>query len=229
MKHLNIAVFFAGLLFLFGIQQATLAQSREIPFSDVNRMEQTALGLLQSIPYRSTLTAESFPERGTEASWKGISILEKASPDRSRQVYINVARGKSQRREIVSIGGNNYQRFDDGPWQVLGAPARNHVGSTNELKPIVSRPRIENKTSLIETIQEKGRLVSIYEVKNTTTREVDGKEVVQIGISRYWFRDDGMLLKKLSELETVGDPKIVRNTTVYEYDDIKVEAPLINE
>jgi hypothetical protein len=229
MKHLSATVFLAGLLLLFGIQQATSAQSREISFSEVNRMEQTALGLLQSIPYRSTLTAESFPARGKEASWKGISILEKASPDRSRQVYINVSQGKSERREIVSIGGNNYQRFDGGPWQVLAAPARNRVGSINEVKPIVSRPRVESKTSLIETIQEKGRLVSIYEVKNTTTREVDGKEVVQIGTSRYWFRDDGMLLKKLSELETVGDPKIVRNTTVYEYDNVKVEAPVINE
>jgi hypothetical protein len=230
MKHLGITVF-VGSLFLFGIQQATFAQGQEVPYSEVSRMEQTASELRHSIPYRLTLTAESFPERDKEPSWKGISVLETVPPDRSHEIHENTAQGKSDRRELFSIAGKYYQRFNGGPWQVRRPPPPPPIPASIGLaaSPAGSRPKVETKAWLIETLIENGRLVYVYESKGTATREVDGKEVTQIATSRYWFRDDGMLLKKVAELEIVGDPKIVKNTTVYEYGDIKIEEPIINK
>ena len=230
MKHFCTAVFVVGSFFLFGIQQAALAQVQEVSYSDISKMERTTLGLLRSIPYRMTRTAETFPERGKEASWKGVLIVETNPPDRSRQISVTTTQGKSERWEIVSISGRHYQRFNDGPWQVLPPPPPpKDTEPKNAPASVGSRPKIEAQAQLVETLTEKGRLVSVYDTKSTTTREVDGKEVVQIVTSKYWFRDDGMLLKKVSEIETLRDPKIVKNTTVYEYEDIKVEAPTVNQ
>ena len=129
--------------------------------------------------------------------------------------------------EVISIAGKSFQKFDNGSW-FARQPPPDYVGPANAPAPTpISKPRFENQARLVETLTEKGRLVSVYETISKSTREVDGKEVSQITTSRFWFRDDGMLLKKTSQLETVGDLKILRNTAVYEYENINIEAPIM--
>ena len=216
--------FYMVLLFI----SSASAQSKEVTSIDVRKMEQKAMELLRSVPYRSTTIAETFPVRGEAANWKSKMILEVVPPDRTRQVQETLTSEKPDRREIISVSGTYSQRFNDGPWQVLPPPP-DYVGPRNETPPIpVLKPKFEIQTRLVETLTENGRTVSVYEIKNKFTREVDGKEAVQLTSSRFWFRDDGFLLKKFAELENVGDPKIVINTTVYDYDNIKIEAPITN-
>jgi len=72
--------------------------------------------------------------------------------------------------------------------------------------------------------------VSIYETVSKSTREENGKDVVRISTNRFWFRYDGMLLRKDMDAETVGESRIVRNSTVYEFTNIpRIEAPNINQ
>jgi hypothetical protein len=203
------------------------AQSKEPSPSEIFSMERRALGMLSLVPYRSTMTGETFPARGQEANWKTVLIREIIAPDRYREVQENTTQGKSDRRELIAVSGKYYQRFDNDPWREY-PPRSDYVAPKNEASPaIASKPKIESQARLLETLTENGRLVSVYEVKSKVTREIDGKEVTQLTTSRFWFRDDGMLLKEFKELETSGNPRIVSNTTVYEYDDIKIEAPIL--
>jgi hypothetical protein len=228
MNNFSKALFF-GFFVVIGLDQSTLSQSKEFSYGEVGQMEQTALGLIRAIPHRSTATHESFPGRGKEPTWKSVLTSETIAPDRSRWIQQNLvseSSGSFKRMEVVSISGKHYQKIDNGPW-LLKEPPPPPVVPTVAADPRFSKPRFENHAWLIETLTEKGRLVTVYETKSRSTREQDGKEISQITTSRYWFRDDGMLLKRIREFETVGDPKILKNSTVYEYEDIKIEAPIM--
>jgi hypothetical protein len=222
--RISIFLFFFVILLFFS---SASAQNREVLPAEVLKLERDAMGMLRPIPYRSTMTGETFSARGQEANWKTIVIQETVTPDRYRQVVEDFTQGKSERRELIAVGGTYYHRFGNGPWQVLPPRQTSDIPKTETTQTITSKPKIESKAWLVETLTDNGHTVSVYEYKSTSTREVDGKSVTQMTISRFWFRDDGMLLKKFSELETLDNPRIVSNTTVYEYDNIKVEAPII--
>jgi len=218
-------VLFPGFFVAIALNHSLHAQSKEVSYAEVFRMEQAALSLLRSIPNRSVMTSWVYPERGKEATYKNVFIREITHTDRLRQISEELSSGKSERRELVSIGEKNYQRFNNGPWQVLDLP-KNYGVWGDPAPPVSSKPRFETSARLIETVNEKNGPVSIYETISKSTREEGGKEISQIVTSRYWFRYDGLLLKKARELETVGEPRILKNLTVYEYEEIKIEAPI---
>lgn len=220
----KVAIYVSLLLGVLGTQ----AHGQEVKFSDVFKMEQTAMTLLRAVPHRSTRTSWVFPERGKEATWKSTLINEILSAERSRWVQINESPGSFKRMEVVSIGGKHYRRVDDAPWHLLGPPPSDIVLPPAPTPPKITKPRFENTARLVETISDKSGLVSVYETISKSTLEENGVEVSKIHTIRYWFRHDGMLLRKDMELETIGDPKILRNSTVYEYDGIKIEAPVLN-
>ena len=225
-KHPRISIFLFFLLVLLFFSSAS-AQNTEVLPAQVLKLERDALGLLRSIPYRSTMTGETFPARGQEADWKTIVVQEVVAPDRYRQVVEDFTKGKSERRELIAVAGTYYHRFGNGPWQVLPPRQNSDNPKTETTQTVTSKPKIESKAWLAETLTENGRTVSVYDYRSKATREIDGRHVTQIITYRYWFRDDGVLLKKFQELETSENSKIVSNTTVYEYDNIKVEAPII--
>ena len=76
----NVAILCFGVFILFAFDNVSLAQDKEVNSLEISRMEQAAMGMLHSIPYRSTVTAESFPERGKEASWKSVIVREVVPP-----------------------------------------------------------------------------------------------------------------------------------------------------
>jgi hypothetical protein len=216
--------------FVVGGFHQVVAQSKEASYGEISKMEQAAMVLILSIPHRRTMTSWVFPDRDKEPTWKSVLISEIIPPDRSRWIQENIVSesGSFKRMEVVSVGGTHYQKIDKGPWYMREPPPPPVVPIASPL-PSAPRPRFENSAQLLETLTERGRLVSVYETKSKSTREVDGKEVIQINTSRYWFRDDGILLRKDGELETVGEPRILKNSTVYEYDDIRIEAPKVNQ
>ena len=222
MKRSNVAILCFGFFILFAFDDVSLAQDKEVNSLEISRMEQAAMGMLHSIPYRSTMTAESFPERGKEASWKSVIVREVVPPGQLHEIVLD----KSNRREYIALDGKHYQRFNDGAWQAFPPPP-DYVGPAGGSAAPSSKPRFENQARLVDSFTDKNRFVSVYEIKIKVTKDVEGKEITQLMTSRLWFRDDGKLLKKVAELETVGDPKILTNTTVYEYEGINIEAPVI--
>jgi len=175
----------AAFLAFFAYLQVTPAQNQEVLPSEVLKMEREAMGLLRSVPYRSTMTAETFAARGQEPTWKTILIREMVAPDRYREVQEDITQEKSQRRELIAVSSTYYQRFNNGPWQVLPPPPERIVPKNETIPATAAKPKIESNAWLIETLTDKGRMVSIYEYKSTVTREVDGKEVTQMTTTRF--------------------------------------------
>jgi hypothetical protein len=225
-KRTCIPIFLFFFMILLFINSAS-AQNKEVLPADVLRMERKATDMLSSIAYRSTMTGETFPARDQDANSKTVLIREILPPDRYREIQENTENGKWNRRELVAVGGKYFQRFDNGPWREYPPPPDYKIPGTATAPAVAAKPKVESKAWLVETLTENGHAIAVYEYKSTSTREIDGKSITQMTTSRFWFRDDGMLLKKFAELETLGDPRVISNTTVYEYDNVKIEAPII--
>ena len=209
---------------------AAIAQSKEITSTEISKMEQSAISMLRAGPYRSIWTSWVFPERGKEHSYKTTMTTEVDVAGNTRSIQEDGTPGSFRRMEVISVEGQHYRKIDEGPWQRLSPPPSGY-GQSVESQPLTgSRPRFELTARLIETQDTKEGLVSIYETVSKSTREENGKDVVRISTSRFWFRYDGMLLRKDMEAETVGESRIVRNSTVYEFTNIpRIEAPNINQ
>jgi hypothetical protein len=126
---------------------------------------------------------------------------------------------------MIYISGKNYRKIDSGEWQPL-PPYPDYVGPVIQEQKPVAKPRITSEAWLVENVTLGGRNVSVYETKSTVVTTEGEKETTKISSGRYWIRDDGFLLKKVTELETSVDKTLVRNTTVYEHENIKIEAPI---
>lgn len=220
-----LTVFFVLSVAILGHFQAAFGQSKEVSYGDLFKMEQSAGVLLRSLPHRSSMTSWVFPERGKEPSHKSVLVRETMSSGRSRWIQENDTPGSFRRMEVITIDDKNYRKIDDGAWHILPLPQVNAI-PPEPLAPSRSKYRFENSARLIETLNEGNGPVSVYETVSRSTREEDGKETSRINTIRYWFRYDGRLLRKDMEQETIGEARILKNSTVYEYEGIKIEAPM---
>jgi len=222
----TLEVIFVALFIVLGFSPAAFSQGKDLTYADIFKMEQTAMTLLRSTPYRSTWTSWNFPERGKEPSYRGVFTYEIDATGRTRSVQENHTPGSFNRMEGIFIGDKNYRKFDDGPWRVYPLPP-SPLPITDTTPPTNSKPRFENSVKLIETLNNNDGLVSVYETISKATREENGKDIVRISTNRFWFRYDGRLLRKDMELETIGEPRILKNSMVYEYENIKIEEPIV--
>lgn len=219
--------FFAALAVVIGLcfSGESFSQKTEADHREVSKKVQSGESLARSIPYRSTMTGEKFESREGARTWNSVLMQEWVQPDRSRWIQINDSPDTFKRMEVISISGKNYRKIDDGEWQSL-PPYPDYVGPVNAPQSQKSPPRFTNQAWLIENVTLNGRNVSVYETKSTVVTTEGEKETTKINRARYWLRDDGFLLKKIMELETVGEKTLLRNTTVYEHENIKIEAPI---
>jgi hypothetical protein len=173
------------------------------------------------------MSSEIFPELGKEATYRSVRTLEKEFPGRSREVReIRVTQG-ARRTEIITIGDRKYTRLGDGQWQMTSAVKE--YGKWGDPEPAhAPKPKFENSARLVETIATENGAVSIYETVTRIIREQNGKEETSVVTSRYWFAKDGKLLRKDVQFEKTGETRLSTDSTVYEYEDIKIEEPKLN-
>lgn len=223
----KLAVLICGLACFFGLSQTVLGQENEVTYAEVLRMEQSAMLLMRSVPYRSTMTSWVFPERGKDASYTNVLIRETTGPDRWRSIQVNDQPGSFRRMEVITIGDQAYRKVDERPWEAVPLPPppppAPEKADPSKPAPVI---RFENKLRLVETVNAEGGPVSVYEAVSKSFRLEGAREVARITTNRYWFRYDGRLLRKDMELEVAGEPRILKNSTVYEYDAISIEKPI---
>ena len=218
------------LLILTVLPQIANSQNKEITAWEISRMEQSAISILRAGPYRSIFTSWVFPERGKEHSFKTTMITEVDIVGHTRSVQENDTPGSFKRMEVMSISGQHYRKIDDGPWQLLTPPPLGYGQPMETPKSTGSKPRFENSAKLVETLTGKNGTVSVYETVSKSTRDEDGKEVTRISTNRFWFRYDGMLLRKDMETETIGEPRILKNSMIFENENIpRLEAPKVDQ
>jgi hypothetical protein len=130
------------------------------------------------------------------------------------------------KKEIIRIGGKTYTREENGEWiatvpQVTSKSDRatKRIDTQIEYKSIGSE-RLNNQTTNIYAKTERSRFI------NST----DNQESISSTTTKYWYGEDGRLLKRERKREIRNGKMISKfnSTIVFELDpNIKIEAPKV--
>ena len=213
------------------------AQEVDVPLIGVLEKTQKAERWLSNIASRTSMTREDLDEKSKQWVLSSTFITENVPPGRYRWVQENFDTPTKRRIEMVTIDGRRYRKVDKGPWEEVGLPTalNSSAGVSGGVSGGVSNgvsvgdrsaPRISSTARLIEQTTIDIRNVTVYEIRTVSTPAVDDLKVSSRTV-RYWLRDDGMLLKKIEEFEAADKKPTRRVTTLYDYDNIKIDAPAV--
>lgn len=216
------AVFLLGLL-LGGLTVAAAQEEREITAQEFKDLEIRGYQKLKGRTYRMTMLNETFTDRDLSPEIINTMMSETVQPDRRRFVSEIKSPTINSKVETVWLDGKGYKRKNDGPWEETspGSGVGSASGTpiirklTRETYRFVGKSALNNQTA--------GLYESIRHHSNSST----GQET--ISTTKFWISEDGLLLKTLSEFETVGNKSLMRMQIVYDYDpNIKIEAPVLS-
>jgi hypothetical protein len=211
---------------------AVSAQEKTITQAEFDAVHKTSIDKWKGKSYRMVYSTQSNIEGRPEASYSSKNIIEFASPTHSRSISESTLNSKTTRTEDIRIGDKTYKRIGDGKWQ------------EGVFQPYT--PRIENKPPVAN--QEESQIEYKYfgteKLNNQTanvyvvTKKVKGinssnnKEYLHNIVNKYWFSQDGLILKLHMEMETRTLVVTARNNLIHTWEldpNIKIEAPNLNE
>ena len=218
---------FLGVLIACLSASVVAGQEAEVPLNEVLRKTQRAETWLLNITCRTSTTREDFDEKSNKWVLSSTFMTENVPPGRYRWVQENFDTPTKRRIEMVTVDGRRYRKVDDGSWEEVALPPTlivDGVGGGND--GVRSAPRISSKARLIAQTSIASRNVSVYEVQTVPTAIVNDSKAESRTVT-YWLRDDGFLLKKIEEVEVSDHKSLRRLTTLCEYNDIKIDAPVM--
>lgn len=194
-----------------------LAQRKPVRCDKLAKLRFAADSLLSKGPYRVIRTYETLKGPSEMPVNVSKSILEIVPPD-SVHIYMGLeSTNQKDRSETITVGSAVFSKTSDADWIKL-PPAKDYPSPPDpvpDAKVCWSFP--------IEKIA--GTDVIRFEMKSTfkDTDLSNGKMIISIYLSTYWFSRDGHFVKNAEE-----EPKRnYRYTGIYEYDpEIKIEAPI---
>jgi hypothetical protein len=230
--------FLAFVLLASGV---VFAQEKTIQQAEFETISKSSAKMLFEKPHRITRTQQSTveilqPENGAKSSVSASpassisvkSITEFLPSVGFRTVYEFNSSSKNTKKEMIRIGGKTYTRENDAGWAELSvAQTASRARSANSN----ADHKIEYKAVGTEKLNNQN--ANIY-AKIETARFVnpaDNKENVSSTTTKYWYAEDGRLLKRERRREIRNGKMVSRfvSTTVFETDpSIKIEAPKLN-
>jgi hypothetical protein len=225
------------LVFVLSAAVNVFAQEKTIRQAEFETIAQSSSRLLAGNPRRIIRTQQSSVEimpQANEASKKApASVVSIKSTTEFvptvgyRSVYEFNSSSQNIKKEIIRIGEKTYVREDSGQWTetaALNAPKRRMTAknSVNQIEyKVVGSEKLNNQNTNIYAKIEKSKFVD----------PTDNRENVSDTITKYWYAEDGRLIKRERTREIRSGRMISKfnSTTVFEIDpNIKIEAPKLN-
>ena len=175
--------------------------------------------------YRIKETFESYLN-GNPSNHNEDSFSEYAPPDKKRFVSILKTPMFTTKIETIQIGEQKFTRKDEGEWKEVitkenAPPKRNRTISVEN-----------NSYKYLDRETINGQKTEVYEqvIKHKITNEKTSVESNSTIKNKYWFDENGLLLKTTTVAEIIsgGMTSLSKRAYVYEYDpNIKIEAPVL--
>lgn len=193
---------------------ATASDERDInrQFIDLrNRSSQ----IRRETAYRKT--TEIIVEDKTAKMVDHTVVAEFVPPDRNRHLMSTTVKGKVESFETISIGDRIFSRENGGKWKVIRSEYGDPVSGVGS-----SRTRFIEKTTL------DNRIVLVFEETDSFSSRIAGLD--SSSVTKYWFTEDGYLLKTIAKKKASGDRPATVETTTFDYSaNIVIEEPVITK
>lgn len=218
-------------LVLFGFI-GVFAQEKTIGQAEFDAVYQNSPEKWKGKPHRMIITTQSRTEGRPQTDYSSKSIIENASTTTSRVIYENSFQSKNSNSETIRIGDKIYTREGNGAWkegtsEVKAQPGNKITNTDNQ-----ADGQIEYKYLGTEKLDNQTANVYVKIARKKGINSANNKETVSTTTTKYWFGEDGMILKSDMKMDSQTGEKIfhTRLTQVWELDpNIKIEAPNLKE
>lgn len=190
--------------------------------------------------HRMTTISERSPKKGGPVISESVQITDVLPPSSRHSINEYTFGDKKSKFETIFVAGKSFHRRDDGDWfdcataKEIGLIVEAVINDrSSRLKETPLLPL--NSLKVANTYKYEGKAMlnglplDVY-VKNTTStysEEVGNYKTTQI--TKYWFNENGILIKQFIESGSSLSDNITRITITYEFDTdliIKIEPPI---
>jgi hypothetical protein len=176
-------------------------------------------------PFRVTTITGSSLEGRPQTDYASKTIVEYGSPTSSRAVYESSFNGRNAKTESIRLGDKNFVRTDGGDWKDGAFETQKPAGKTTPAEKSLSE-QVEYKFLGTEKLSD--QTARVYAVTTKRVNANGGQETLTNTTTKYWFAENGSLLKTDMVMESRTGEKTTRSllTQMWETDEtIKIIAP----
>jgi hypothetical protein len=183
--------------------------------SELDEIKAKAESLLDGLSYRKEEITEVYSKDDSKLLQKISKVYELLPPERFYYSEIEEKGGKTKKTEFVRIYDMRFERINGGKWKSYSQK------NSDSLAMKVTKKQKETQFLGTEKLGEK--TARVYEVLEKYTSSVKGEVESS---KKYWFDENGYLLKSYMEENVVKDSSITKILEKYDYDaKIIIEAP----
>jgi hypothetical protein len=208
------------------------AQEKTITQSEFDAMYQISIDNWKGKTYRMVMSSQSTVEGRLQTNYASKTIIEFVSPTVNRSISESNFNSKTTRTEAIRIGDKTYKRVGDGQWQE-GAFQPYSPKTENKPANTSNQESSQIEYKYLGTEKLNTQTANVYAVikKVKGVNSSNNKEYLHNIINKYWFSEDGLILKLNLEMETRTDIVTARNSLIHTWEldpNIKIEAPNLN-
>lgn len=229
---------FSAVLILIGAvgvfaQERTISKTEfDALFKNPNRL---APFVWKGKTWRNIITTETKAEgkKPLDSSTKSTSVY---APWQKSHTFSESRTGsKITKREVIRLGDKIYTRNENEAWTVEAFVEKPKPETTAPAAPVAVDSKVERNIEYkylgTEKLNSQTTNVYAHIMKTKSADPLTNVERAYIHTMKYWFNEDGTLLKEDRVIEGRGEAGTLYNrlTIIYELDpNIIIEAPLIN-
>lgn len=198
------------------------AQEKTIGKDEFDAVYKNARSKRADKSYRATITFQK-EEQGKPATTSTM-VVEFVPPSMRHIVYQSTSDNQNKKREAIRIKDKTFVKEEGTTWKET---ALNNNSQSEDKSSIV-----EEKTDYKFTGSEKlnNKKAAVYEKIENRKRvnAASNTEIVSNAVTKYWFGEDGLLLKSEQTAEIRIGAKLIHTRLTKNYEmnpNIKIEAP----
>lgn len=211
------------------------AQEKTITKSEFDTISKNFLEKWRGKQHRMTVTTQSGVEGRPETDYSSKTVFEYGSTNVRRFIYENTFNSINKRTEIITIADKMYERKGNEQWrEVMFAANASSSQTENKSSAVNNQGERQIEYKFLGTEKLNNQTANVYGVYENA-KSIDaqsGKEALSTTVTKYWFGEDGLILKSDRITENRSTEKIThfRLTMAWELDsNIKIEAPNLNQ
>jgi len=208
------------------------AQEKTTAQVEFDAVYQNSVGKWKVKSHRMIWTTQSRVEGRPQTDYSSKTTTEFAPPDASRSTYENSFGSKNSKNETIRIGGVIYTRNNGEAWKEGSFEAKSQPESKSKSVDKQVDSQVEYKFLGSEKFNNQTANVYAKIAVTKTINPATNKETLSTVTTKYWFGEDGMILKSDMEMENRTGEMIhhSRVTQIWESDpNIKIEAPTLSQ
>lgn len=202
---------------------AVYGQGKTVQKAEFETLLKNAAEIFKAKPHRVTVTSESTINGKPQEEGSAKTVVEVAGMDKRRSIREYKSRNQNQRREFIRYGDKTYSRENEGQWKQGGTPNNQTEGNLKTISEQVQYELLGKETLNGANVNVYRRTKESKMIDNSNSEEVQSTEIV-----KYWFGENGALLKREMERENRRSGKIFRFKVTATFDldsNIQVVAP----